>query len=97
MNLQEKLSGSFAPEVVEWPMGHAQYVLDAEVLPPTLTDEQSAIVLNAKPSTMAVWRSTWDRRIRFTKTGRSPMNSTASVLYALLSSGDNKQKSGVAA
>lgn len=41
-------------------------------LPPQLTTEQTALVLDVKPNTLSVWRCTGKHNLPFIKTGKSP-------------------------
>ena len=92
LNTHEKLSTEFSEDAVDWVINHAQFVLGVDTLPPTLSDTEAARILDVRPPTNQVWRCTGDRKIQYTKTGRSAKNNTLSVLKVLLESGDNKNR-----
>lgn len=49
-------------------------------LPPKLTTDQTATVLDVKPNTLSVWRCTGRNNLPFLKTGKSPMYRVSDVV-----------------
>ena len=88
--LIKRLNQKYPLEAAEWGAEHAQYALglpSIDDIPPSLTDADTAKVLGVKSDTVKVWRCTGDRKIQYSKTGRSAANSTLSVLQVLIESG----------
>lgn len=53
---------------------------EIHTLPPQITTAQAAMVLNVKPNTLCVWRSTGRHNLPFIKTGKSPFYRVADVV-----------------
>lgn len=86
--LIEKLTKEFGEDSAEWAVAHAKHALGVVGdLPPSVTDNEGAIIFDVKPATFRVWRCTRDRDIEFAKVGRSVQNKTASVLREFIRSG----------
>jgi hypothetical protein len=54
--------------------------LELHTLPPQITSQQAATVLNVKATTLSVWRSTGRHNLPFIKTGKSPFYRVADVV-----------------